>query len=568
MSEPDLQVERRRWAHLKRDGEDLPTPEAPEVPVVPPEIPAAPPDTPRLVRSSLGVASGTALSRITGLLRLVVLADVIGRGTISDAYLLANNTPNIVYELILGGILSATLLPLFVEAADRDDDEGPSAVVSTSLVAMMLLALLATLAVPVIVRLYALRLPESTAQDQIDLASVLLFIFLPQIVFYGLTAMWTALLNARRRFLAAAYAPVLNNLVVIAALLVFDTRASGRDISVSGVLDDGQLLALIGGGTTGGVVVMTLALWWPLRRSGWRLRWHPDWRHPMVRAVLRLSGWTMGYVAANQVALFVILALANASAGDVTAYAFAFIFFQLPHGLVAVSVMTTFSPELASAAGRRDWDRFRDRFATGSQVITGLLLPAAVGYILLGEGLVRALLEHGEFVQTDSLATAQVLEWFAVGLLGFSLYLFALRGFYAMRDTRTPFFLNLFENGVNIVLAVALVGRYGVEGLAAAYAVAYTVAAAAALVALRRRTGGLGGRRLVAGFVRIAAATLVMALVVAVLTGGFASSASVGAGELVGAVAVGVAVYAMALGVLWGPTTVRRVAARLGRRIT
>jgi putative peptidoglycan lipid II flippase len=396
------------------------------------------PATRRLVRSSLGVASGTALSRLTGLVRVAVLAAVLGRTAVADAFLLANNTPNIVYELILGGILSATLVPLFVDASEREDDDGPAAVFTVALISLVALTLLAMLAAPLVVRLYALRLPDDTARAQADLAVLLLWLFLPQIVFYGLTAVWTAMLNARRRFAAAAFAPVLNNVVVIAALLAFDAAASDGPLTLESVRDDRQLVALLGLGTTLGVVVMTLALVPSLRASGWRLRWRAHWRHPMVRAVVRLSGWTVGYVAANQVALFVVLALANSEGGNVAAYQFAFIFFQLPHGLVAVSVMTTFAPDLASAAVAERWETFRQRFATGALLIWGLLLPAAVGFVLLGDDLVSVLLERGSFDAADSAATGDVLQWFAVGLPGFSLYLFALRAFYARRDTRTP----------------------------------------------------------------------------------------------------------------------------------
>jgi putative peptidoglycan lipid II flippase len=504
----------------------------------------------RLLQSSAAMAAGTALSRITGLGRVVVLAAALGKAGLADAYNLANNTPNIVYELLLGGVLSATLVPLFVEHAERDDDEGPSAVVSVALVALVALTALAMVAAPAIVWLYAVRLPETAADAQAALAVRLLWLFLPQMVFYGLTAVGTALLNARRRFAAAAFAPVINNVVVIGALLVFIADAPDSP-TIDDVRGDALRLLLLGLGTTAGVVAMTVALWPAVARSGWHLRWRPRWRDPAVRTIVRLSGWTFGYVATNQVTLFAVLALANSDPGNVSAYTYAFIFFQLPHGLVAVSLMTTIAPELASAAARGDVVGFRERFSSGAQLLVGLLLPASIGLALLARGVVDALLARGAFGEVDAVFTGDVLAWFAVGLVGFSVYLYALRAFYAHRDTRTPFVLNLIENGLNIVFALALVGSHGVRGLAAAYALAYSVAAVVALAVLHRRIGSLGGRPLAAGVARVAVASVAMGAAVWAIVDGPSSVPDVGL--LLAAVGAGVAVYAAVSAALWAP---------------
>jgi putative peptidoglycan lipid II flippase len=310
---------------------------------------------------------------------------------------------------------------------------------------------------------------------------------------------------------------------------------------------DNTLMLLLGLGTTAGIVTMTVVLWPPLRAAGVKLRWRFRPRDPAVRKVASLSRWTLGYVAANQIALTIALALANRRDGDVTAYTYAFVFFQLPYGLFAVSIMTTFAPELASAANQNETSRFRERFALGARLITLVVLPASVGYILLARPLVSALLAHGSFGGTSPILTADLLADFAIGLIGFSLYLYALRGFYALHDTRTPFLLNLVENGVNIVLAFALVGHYGVQGVAFSYSVAYLVAAVLALAVLRRRVGRLGGTELVSAFARIVAATTVMAAAV------WATSRAVGADRGTGAVTrvvvgvlVGTVVYAVA----------------------
>ena len=193
----------------------------------------------------------------------------------------------------------------------------------------------------------------SNVAAQQELATDLLRLFMPQMFFYGIVTLATAMLNARRRFLAAAFAPILNNVVVIAVFLALPRIADGS-LTVRSVLDDDGLILLIGLGTTAGVMVMALALLPPLARLHAHLRFLPAWRHPAVLTMLRLSGWTVGYVIANQIALLVVTVLANGTDGGPFIYISAYAFFQLPHGLFAVSLMTTFTPEMASAAARGD----------------------------------------------------------------------------------------------------------------------------------------------------------------------------------------------------------------------
>ncbi|MGH9245148.1 MAG: murein biosynthesis integral membrane protein MurJ [Acidimicrobiales bacterium] len=503
--------------------------------------------TGRLVRSSAVVAVGTALSRVTGLVRTSVLVGVFGIGALTDAYNVASNTPHIIYELILGGILSATLVPIFVEQAERDDPDGASAIVTVTMIALVVLTLGGVLAAPLIIRIYTWAKPAEEAAEQAAVAVPLMRMFVPQMLLYGITALATALLNARRRYLAPAYSPILNNIVVVAMLLAAPVVA-GRALTFDVVRDRPGLQLLLGLGTTAGVVAMTIPLVPAVRRAGWRLRWNPAWRHPAVGEVVRLSGWTVGYVIANQVALAIVLALANRNEGQVAAYTTAFVFFQLPHGLIAVSFMTTFVPELAAAANDRAWATYRSRFSLGIRLMALLILPAGVGYALLSRPLVGVLLERGQFDAADSALTADVLANFAIGLLGFSVYLFALRGFYALRDTRTPFILNVIENAVNVVLAVALVGRYGAPGLALAYAIAYLVSACLALAVLRRRVSGIDGRRLATSSLRLVGATAVMGLAVWGVTRGVGGDSGTAALARIGvAVPVGVVVYGLAL---------------------
>ena len=216
---------------------------------------------------------------------------------------------------------------------------------------------------------------------------------------------------------------------------------------------------------------------------------------------------------ANQIALTFVLIIATSQNGVVSAYTYAYAFFQLPHGLFAVSLMTTLGPELASLARRGDTDRLRSRFSLGLRSLIIVVTPAAVGYVVLSRQVVVGLIQHGLFGHASALLTADALRGFAVGLVPFSVYLYAMRGFYSLRDTRTPFVINCLENGLNVAFAALLYPHFGIRGLAYGFSAAYAVTSVVALAVLRKRLGGIDGRRSLQTAVKatIAAAALAVA---------------------------------------------------------
>jgi putative peptidoglycan lipid II flippase len=449
----------------------------------------------RIMRSSAVVAVGTALSRVTGFLRIAALAYALGVTALGGTYSYANETPNIVYELLLGGVFTATLVPLFVKYFESDDEDAASAITTVSILALALVTLAGILLAPQIVHLYTLDVHGPGRADQQALAIDLLRLFMPQMLFYGIVALATAMLNAQRRFVAAAFAPILNNVVVIAVFLMLP-RIASDPLTVRNVLDDDAMVLLMGLGTTAGVAVMALALLPALRRARVHLRFLPAWRHSAVRTMVRLGGWTVGYVIANQIALFIVTVLAVGTRGGPFIYMAAYAFFQLPHGLFAVSLMTTFAPELASAAARGDLATLRSQLSRALRLTTVVIVPAAALYVGLARPIIVALLQRGAFSAGASSVVADTLVGFAVGLLPFSLYLFLLRAFTSRLDTFTPFWINCIENAVNIALAFAFYEWLGVPGLALAFSAAYLMAAVLALVVVDRRLGGIDGRAL------------------------------------------------------------------------
>jgi putative peptidoglycan lipid II flippase len=270
--------------------------------------------------------------------------------------------------------------------------------------------------------------------------------------------------------------------------------------------------------------------------------------------MLRLSGWTVGYVVTNQLALLFVLVLAKSgTTGDVSAYLYAYAFFQVPHGLIAVSIMTTMMPELARSATAQDLPELSRRFRLGLRYLLLLMLPAAALFVTLAQPMLGVLVRGG-FDAHDAAVTADTLQAMAIGLVPFSLYLYALRAFYALHDTFTPFWINAIENGVNIGLAVVLFPALGVQGLAWAWAGAYAIAAVLALFVLARRVPAPVDRDVGLTALRAGVGTVVLALVAAGLAAAIGSASAnraLLAAGVAGLIAGGV--YALVLVVLRTP---------------
>ena len=498
-----------------------------------------------LVKNNLVVAAGTALSRITGLARFAVLAIVLGGTPLSDAYLLANETPNIVYELLVGGVLSATLIPLFTSFDEHDDDESRNVVVTMSLVLITITTVVAVVAAPLVFRAFSAKVDADVDAELFrTVGTTLSRIFLVQILFYGVTGLANAFLNSRRRFFAAAWSPILPNLIIIATLLSLpDPGPDG--FALTDVLDDSRIRLTLGLGATLGIATMACTLIPAARGAGLRLRfvWKP--RHPSVRTLMSLSFWTLGFVAANIAAQTVVRNLTVPGSSGTTAYFAAFMFFLLPHGLLGVSIATTFQPELARAVARRDRPAFIDSASLGVRMTALLAVPAGVGLFVLRQPLIGAAITYGNFTSDNAFEASRALAGLALGLGAFSIYLFTLRTFYAHRDTKTAFKVNVVENALNIVLAFVLVGSYGVLGLGASFALAYIVSAVWSLQILSYKVPGFTLAPIARSIFTMVVAAALMGEAVWFVNRGIGSNEGVGAiaRVIVGAV-VGSVVYA------------------------
>jgi putative peptidoglycan lipid II flippase len=459
---------------------------------------------------------GTVLSRVTGLLRIAAIAAALGvvENRLADTYNLANTAPNIIYELVLGGVLTSVFVPVFVELLEKEGRERAwevaSAIINLSLVVLVGMTTIGILAAPLIAKFYGARLEGAGVARQLEVLTFLLRLFIPQIIFYGLAALTAGLLNAHKRFGAPMYTPVLNNLAVIAVFISFHQAYGGihdlADVTTT------QLL-VIGLGTTAGVALMAVAQL-PFLRGLGRYRLSFDAGHPALRKLARLSVYVVGYVVANQIGYLVVQWLAYREQGGYSAYINAFTFFMLPHGLFAVSVITALLPGMSQHAVNERWDDFRERLSTGVRSTIFLVLPAAVGYFVLGDEIIRFLLQRGVMTSASTELVADVLRFFVIGLVPFSIFQLFLRAFYALQDTKTPFQINCAAVALNTLINIPMFMWLGVQGLAAGHAAAYVFGVILQGRSLSRRIGGIDGRRIARSATKIATAAAGMGVVV------------------------------------------------------
>ncbi len=489
-------------------------------------------------RSTAVMAAGTLVSRVTGLVRNVLFLQ-LSVGVLTDAYNVANISPNLFYELVVGGVLSATLVPLFVRLlAPADpktnrtlrhvarDRTGVSAVVTLSVAVVLLMSVTLYFGASTFVSLFGGD--QEWSPGQREFAIDLLRMFAPQVAIYGGVTLSTALLHTRSRFGITMAAPIVNNIVVSAVFVWVRTQLDQYRVpnlsGTRGTLDlqavraDAGLMGALGWGTTLGVLLMLVVTVPALRKADLGLR--PVWRpgHPAVRHLLRLSAWTVGYVVANQAALWFVYRTAKRGAnGDLTAYTTAnSVFFQLPYGVIAVSVMAGVQPALARAFHNRKRAEFRRQLSFATRALVALMTPAAAGYVLLSKPISELVAAHGGTSVEKAHLIGRVLAALAPGLPGFAVYLLYMNSLKAMLDTRATFEINVVENAINIVVGAFFYRWWGVVGLGGAFAVAYLVSAVLAGIVVRRRTAGLDGSQLLTTIGRVLVATGVMACAVIV----------------------------------------------------
>ena len=456
------------------------------------------------------MATGTVVSRITGIARDIALAAALGFYLVSDAYSLGNSLPTIIYILVVGGALNAVFIPQLVRRMEKDDDGGNAyadRLITLTGSVLLALSILAVVAAPWIVNLYT---PADYPQSQYDLAVAFARLCLPQIFFYGAYTMLSQVLNARGTFGAPMFAPIANNIVAITTFVLFIIVA-GTSAAADGALTTGQVL-LLGIGTTAGVVVQAAILVPILRRAGYRWRPRFDWKGQGLGKAAKLAGWTVGLVLVNQITYIVITRLAaqanvdaaasGATAAGITTYQKAHLVFMLPHSVITISIVTALLPALSRLAHEGKLKEVGEDVAGAMRLVAALVVPIAAMLFVLGSDVSVLLFGYGAATTNQAAVMGDVVSIFMIGLLPFTLFYVLLRGFYAMEDTRTPFVVTVIFSVIMLALVLWLftfltdlgvtsAGGPQIAGIALGYALAYWCGFVVLWWWLARRLGSL-----------------------------------------------------------------------------
>ena len=477
-----------------------------------------------LIRSSSLMGLGTILSRATGFIRNLLLVAVLGTGILADTYNVANTTPNILYNLLIGGALSAVFVPQIVKSF-RDADGGSayvSRLVSLLTSALILITAFAMIIAPLFISLYA---PSFSGRPR-DITIAFALYCLPQILFYGLFGILGQVANAKEKFGPMMWAPIANNVVVIALFSYFLSVTD--EISLQTITD--SQIRLLGIGTTLGIVLQALILIPTIASSGLKLRFRTDWRGVGLDKAIRLASWMFLFVLISQLGFLVTVNLATragvaAEAAGIaygvgyTPYANAYLILLLPHSIVTISIVTALLPKLSNFSIDKKLDEAKNLLNLAMRYVGIVTVPASFFFLLFGERVAEALFFG--ISEDSAIYIGRLLSAMALGLIPLSINLIFIRGLNAFDNTKSQVISNIVVNVVAVTLSIiayfAMEPRSVTVGLALAFTLSYWCGVVASYLLLKRYTGSLNIAALALFYLKVAFAASIAVITVAFL---------------------------------------------------
>ena len=461
------------------------------------------------------MAVGTLLSRITGLVRNLLLVAILGTAVLGDTYNVGNTMPNIIYNLIVGGALTAVFVPQIVRQSRAAD--GGNAYISRLFTFissfLLLLTLLAILLAPLFVSFYA---PTFSGKSY-ELTLSFMRFCLPQIFFMGVFALLGQIANARSIFGPMMWAPILNNLIAIALFASF----LSSELSFDGITD--RQVQWLGIGTTLGYLVQALVLLPVIRRAKISLRIRFDWRGSGLGHSIRLAGWTILFVLISQIGYLITVNLATRASVKAitegisygvgyTPYSNAYLILLLPHSIVTISVVTAILPKLSSFVIDNDLPKLRTQLIKAIKLVGVVTVPSAAFFLAFGS-LISDVLFFG--ISSESAQyIGYVLAAFALATIPLSINLIAIRGLNAFENTRAQVKSNLLINGVAIGLSLIgfflLPTQWITVGLAAAFTISYWIGNLLTFALLEKASGAIEKRGFIGTYLKLAVASFVV----------------------------------------------------------
>lgn len=458
---------------------------------------------PSLGRASGTMAIATMTSRVSGLVAKVALVAVLGLGVVNDSYTVANTLPTVVNELLLGGVLTSIAVPLLVGAQQKGHEHGEAYaqwMITMAVVLLVVATAVAVLCAPLLTQLYL----GSHTRANAELTTAFAYLLLPGIVFYGMSALLQAVLNVRQVFGPPAWAPVVNNLVVLATVAVY--AAVPGEISTDPVRMGQTKLLVLGIGTALGITAQATTMIVALRRSGFRFRWRWGW-DSRLSEFGALASWVVLYTVISQIGMVVAIRVTGqGTPGSVSTFHYAWLLSQVPYGVLGVSLLTALMPRISRSAANQDTVAFVRDLSLGSRASAVLLMPISALMLLGGSAIGVAFfsLGAGSVAAADRLGTT--LGFAAAGIVPFAITMLQLRAFYALRDARTPTVINAIMVVVRTVVCYVFLAvldpRHLVVGVAVAMSVSFLVGAVIGQVWLRVRLGPVDSRRTLVSIAR------------------------------------------------------------------
>lgn len=439
----------------------------------------------------------SALSRVLGYVREIVMTTVFGQGWMTDAYKAAFLIPDFLYLILVGGAFSTAFIPVLSEYINRDQEDEAWRVASTifnaMLIAVVVLMAFFYVSVPFIMNHF---LAVGYAEETKELAIYLTRIMLLQSFMMCLSGICQGICHVYQQFTAPAIGSLLYNIAIIVfGLWLMPT------IGITGFA-----IGVVVGSYLNFVVHFPILL-----KIG--VKWMPvlDFKHPGVHDFFRLALPVVLGLSVVYLNTFVTQNLGSQlDAGTVTALNNANRLMQLPIGIFATAIASAVFPVLTELIARRDIRSFKRKLVEGINLNNFILIPASVGLMVVAEPLIRALFMQGKFTEDNVAITASVLVFYCVGIIGYSQQQILNRGMYALRDSKRAVIVNTIIIVINIVLSILMVGPFEAQGLALAYSIAGLVSMVLLYAFLYQKVGDLGSRELMISLVKIIIASAVM----------------------------------------------------------
>ena len=480
-----------------------------------------------LFRASGIMALGTIISRITGFIRGILIVAVLGTTLLADTYNVANTMPNILYNLLVGGALTAIFIPQLVRSFEHEDggDDFASRLVTTISLILFVLVLLGMFFAPALVRIYAPEFFTAGFEREQEIAVAFTRYCLPQIFFLGLFTMLGQVANARGSFGPLMWAPIANNLVGIALFGGFLLFSPGVDISSI----TSRQIALLGWGTTFSVVVQALVLVPVIRRLGISIK--PRIGVAGLGKSFNLAGWTLVYVLISQLGYLVTVNVATSAAVrsaldgiktgvGYTPYTYAYFVMLLPYSIVTISIITAILPHISKLALAGKSDEVKAQLVRAIRLVGVITVPSAVAFLLFGP-----LITESIFVgisSEDSRYIGYVLSALSFGLVAFSINLILIRGFNAFEDTKTQvvsiLVINVLSVAMSYVFLNLLPNEWVTVGLGAAFSLSYLAGLFVTLRLFKKHVGKLSLREFLGQHIRLLIASLLAMTPLFILT--------------------------------------------------